>query len=84
MFAPLAPSQELHLPQHLYFKDINIVHSYSCGPRDTLVALHAIEAGKLRAEQVVSDFIGMEDLPVAYQQMKQGAILKPMVVFDQH
>jgi len=82
MFAPLAPSQDLRLPQDLYFKDIKIVHSYSCGPDDTLAAGKAIGAGRLRAEQVVSHFIGIEELPVAYEEMKAGRILKPMVVFD--
>ena len=81
MFAPLAPSQQLHVPQDLYFKDIKIMHSYSCGPRDTLAAVRSIRAGRLQAEQVVSQFIGIDELPTAYQEMKQGSILKPMVVF---
>lgn len=80
MFAPLPPSQDLQVPQDLYFKDIRLVHSYSCGPDDTLAAAVLIRAGRMRAEQVVSDFIGMDDLPAAYQQMKKGSILKPMVV----
>ena len=83
MFAPLAPSQELKVPQDLYFKDIRIMQSYSCGPNDTHAAAQAIRAGKLRAEQVVSDFIGIDELPSAYQNMKQGLILKPMVLFGQ-
>jgi len=82
MFAPLAPSQELTLPQALYFKDIKVVQSYSCGPDDTRAAADAIRAGKLRAEQVVSDFIGIDELPEAYGRMKTGEILKPMVVFE--
>jgi L-iditol 2-dehydrogenase len=81
MFAPLAPSQSLQVPQDLYFKDIRLIHSYSCGPADTLAAAQAIRAGRLRAGQVVSDFIGIDDLPTAYQQMKLGSILKPMVLF---
>jgi hypothetical protein len=31
---------------------------------------------------VVSDFIGLEDLPGAYLAMKRGEILKPMVIFQ--
>jgi L-iditol 2-dehydrogenase len=81
MFAPLAPSQELRVPQDLYFRDIRIMHSYSCGPNDTMAAAEAIRAGRLKAEQVVSNFIGIDELPSAYQMMKQGLILKPMVLF---
>jgi len=81
MFAPLMPSQVLQVPQDLYFRDIKIMQSYSCGPTDTIAAADAIRSGRLRAEQVVSDFIGIDDLPTAYQQMKNGLILKPMVVF---
>lgn len=81
MFAPLAPSQELRAPSDIYFNDIQIINSYSCGPNDTAAAVDAIRAKRLRAEHVVSDFIGIEELPTAYQHMKQGLILKPMVLF---
>jgi len=82
MFAPLAPSQELRLPQDIYFRDIKLVHSYSCGPDDTAMAVQAIKGGRLKAEQVVSHFIGIDELPVAYEDMKAGRILKPMVLFE--
>lgn len=81
MFAPLNPSQELRIPQTLYFKDMQILHTYSCGPADTRAAAEALRDGRVRAEQVVSDFIGIDELPAAYQLMKQGLILKPMVLF---
>ena len=42
-----------------------------------------VRKGAVRAEQVVSDFIGMEGLPVAYGKMKRGEILKPMVVWSE-
>ncbi len=82
LFAPLAPSQVLVVPQDLYFRDIKIMHSYSCGPQDTLAAATAIRNGVLSAEQVVSEFIDIHGLPAAYQKMKQGLILKPMVLFS--
>jgi L-iditol 2-dehydrogenase len=81
MFAPLSPGQSLQVPQEAYFRDIAIRNSYSCGPNDTRAAAQAIRDGKLRAEQVVSNFIGIEELPEAYLAMKKGEILKPMVVF---
>jgi L-iditol 2-dehydrogenase len=81
MFAPLPPGEPLRVPGEAYFRDIKIAHSYSCGPLDTQAAVEAIEQGYLWAEQVVSDFIPMSELPSAYAAMKRADILKPMVVF---
>ncbi len=80
MFAPLAPGEDLRIPQAAYFRDITIRNAYSAGPNDTQDALELIRAGKLSADQVVSHFIGLDELPKAYQQMKAGEILKPMVL----
>jgi L-iditol 2-dehydrogenase len=82
MFAPLGPGEELRVPQRAYFNDLSLKNSYSCGPAETRLAATAIRAGKVRAEQVVSSFIGIEELPKAYESMKLGKILKPMVLFD--
>ena len=81
LFAPLGPSQDLKLSQDLYFRDIKVFHSYSCGPNDTLAAANAIREGRLKAEQVISNFINIDQLPTAYEEMKAGKILKPMVLF---
>ncbi len=81
MFAPLAPGEPLRIPSEAYFNDLRIVHSYSCGPDDTREAAEIIRELGLWAEQVVSHFIGIEELPEAYQAMKRGEIIKPMVVF---
>jgi L-iditol 2-dehydrogenase len=82
MFAPLAPNEPLKVPQEVYFRDVSIVSAYSCGPEDTQAAWGIINKGILRAEQVVSHFIGLEELPAMYLAMKRGEILKPMVVFN--
>jgi L-iditol 2-dehydrogenase len=82
MFAPLSPGADLAIPQTAYFKDVTIRSSYSCGPPDTYEAAQALRDGKVKAEQVISHFIEMEELPKAYIAMKRGEILKPMVVFE--
>lgn len=82
MFAPMPPGEPLRVPGEVYFKDLRIIHSYSCGPDDTREAAEILRGLGLWAEQVVSDFIGIDALPVAYQAMKRGEILKPMVVFE--
>jgi L-iditol 2-dehydrogenase len=81
MFAPLGPGDSLAVPQDAYFRDLSIVHSYSCGPDDTKAAAETIRGGQVSAEQVISHFIEMAELPEAYEKMKRAELLKPMVVF---
>lgn len=81
LFAPLPPGEALRVPQEVYFRDLRIVHTYSCGPDDTLVACGWLREGRVRPEHVVSHFITLDDLPEAYRAMKAGEILKPMVEF---
>ncbi len=84
LFAPLPP--DVPLPVSMakagYFQDLRIVHSYSCGPDDTAAALQVLRRGLVRAEQVVSDFVTLEDLTTAYREMRDARILKAMVVFS--
>jgi L-iditol 2-dehydrogenase len=83
LFAPMPPSERSAIDLNsLYFRDARIVSSYSCGPNDTLEARRLLAMGQVRAEQVVSHFVALEDLPWAYQAMKSGEILKPMVIFQ--
>jgi L-iditol 2-dehydrogenase len=82
LFAPFAPGEAVEVPwDRLYFEEISLVPSYSCGPEDTLQAMAWLREGKVRAEQVVSHFVGIGELPQAYQAMKRGEILKAMVMF---
>lgn len=79
----MAPGEPFPFSQELaYFKEIKIFPTYSCGPEDTVSAYKLLAQGAIRAEQVVSDFVKLESLPEAYQQMRDGTILKAMVVFD--
>ena len=82
MFAPLGPGASLLVPQAVYFRDIEIIHAYSCGPNDTQLAAELLKRGTIQPQQVVSHFIDLNYLPKAYQEMKSGQILKPMVVFE--
>lgn len=82
LFSPLPPGGDLSIPiNDLYFGDVSLIPSYSCGPNDTSDAIQLLADGHVRAEQVVSDFIALEELPSAYRAMKAGEILKPMVEF---
>ncbi len=82
MFAPLPPAEPLKLDAaKLYFQDWKLIASYSCGPEDTRQAASWLREGRIKAEQAVSHFIGLDDLPEHYDLMKSGAIVKPMVLF---
>lgn len=82
LFAPMPPGSQTPLDLHrLYFQDLTLSCSYSCGPEDTRAALEAIRAGQVKAEQVVSHFISLDELPEHYLAMKRQEIIKPMVLF---
>lgn len=82
LFSPIGPPGTMELPiDEIYFRDLELVTSYSCGPADTREAHELLIAGKVASHQVVSDFITIDELPAAYQQMKRGEILKAMVGF---
>lgn len=82
LFAPMRPKTSIALAlDQLYFKDYELINSYSCGPNDTSAAVAWLADGGIKAEQVVSHFISIDELPAAYKAMQKGDILKAMVVF---
>lgn len=82
-FAPGAPGDGFELDLcHSYFREVNLLHSYSCGPEEFAAAADLIRRGVVSAERVVSDFVPLEGLPVAYGRMRSAQILKAMVRFD--
>lgn len=82
LFAPMPPNAPIALEyDQLYFNDFEFINSYSCSIEDTKLAFEWISEGRVRAEQTVSHFIGLEELPFAYIAMQKGDILKAMVVF---
>lgn len=84
LFAPLPPAvpMPLEMAEAGYFKDLTLVHSYSCGPNDTEEAMAILRSGQVRGQDLVSDFIPLADLPERYKRMRSGEILKAMVVWE--
>ena len=82
LFAPLPPGDQGFDFERAYMRDLTLVNSYSCGPDDTAVALEWLKQRMVRGEQAVTDRISLEELPAAYEQMKNGEILKPVVRFE--
>ncbi|MCL4455798.1 MAG: zinc-dependent dehydrogenase [Nitrospirae bacterium] len=67
-FTPAKPGEILILdPNYLYFRDINIVTSYSCGPDDTKNALHFIRQGVVSADKIVTHRFSIDDTEKAYR-----------------
>jgi L-iditol 2-dehydrogenase len=84
MFTPVKPGETLTLdPNELYFRDISLVPSYSCGPTDTADALELIASGVVRAEMVVTHRLPIERTNEAYRLTAEGGTaLKCLIVFD--
>lgn len=83
MFTPVRPEETLTInPNELYFRDINLITSYSCGPEDTKEALKLIEAGVVRASDIVTHRFPIEETEKAYRLTAEaGESLKCMIVF---
>jgi L-iditol 2-dehydrogenase len=84
MFAPAKPDERLTInPNELYFKDISIVTSYSCGPTDTIDALEIIKEGTVRAEKLVTHRFPIDKTAEAFKLTAEARdSLKCIIVFD--
>lgn len=84
MFSPVEPDETLTLrPNDFYFRDINFITSYSCGPADTADALELIERGVVRAKDVVTHRFPIEQTSEAYRLTASAAeSLKTLIVFQ--
>jgi L-iditol 2-dehydrogenase len=83
-FTPAKPGERLTIdPNHIYFNDINIITSYSCGPADTADAFELIEKGVVSAEKLVTHRFPVEKTGEAFRlTAAAGDSLKCVVSFD--
>ena len=84
LFTPAKPGEILHVdPNELYFKDISLITSYSCGPEDTKEALGYIERGIVRADQLVTHRFTIDETEQAYRLTAEARdSLKCVILFD--
>jgi L-iditol 2-dehydrogenase len=69
-------------PYHLYFNEIRLIPSYSCGPNDTREALRLIREEIVNAEKFVTHRFPFTAIQAAYQNAAQARdSLKTVVVF---
>jgi L-iditol 2-dehydrogenase len=83
MFTPLEPGVALTLdPNDLYFRDVKLVTSYSCGPNDTREALDLIARGVVTAQRLGATLYPLEEAGTAYEALRASRIIKPIVTFE--
>jgi L-iditol 2-dehydrogenase len=83
LFTPVKPNELLTIdPNVFYFKDINIVTSYSCGPDDTKEALGYIKNSIISAKKIVTHRFKIEETEKAYRITAEAKeSLKCLIVF---
>jgi L-iditol 2-dehydrogenase len=66
----------------LYFREITLVPSYSCGPDDTRFACQLLRQGKVKPEQFVTHRFNLDDVQTAFDTARRGgSALKVLVTF---
>jgi L-iditol 2-dehydrogenase len=81
-FTSTAPEADLTLrPYDLYFREINLVPSYSCGPDDTRQALALVERGVIRAADLVTHRFPLDRIHEAFAVAQKPEALKVVVTF---
>jgi L-iditol 2-dehydrogenase len=69
-------------PYQLYFNEIRLIPSYSCGPNDTREALRLIGAGVVNSERFITHRFPFTEIHAAYHNAVQARdSLKTVVVF---
>jgi L-iditol 2-dehydrogenase len=67
----------------LYFREISLVPSYSCGPQDTRQAYELLRSGAVDAPALVTHRFPIKEIQAAYDTAKRGgSVLKVLVTFE--
>ena len=72
-FTPLPPEQPIALDQcMLYFREIALLQSYSCGPTETREALELLAAQRLNVLPLATHRAGLSGVQAALERAKSG------------
>lgn len=85
LFTP-TPSQSLTPLDlgELYFREVRLIPSYSCGPTDTRQAYQLIREGKVRPERHITHRFGLEQFPEAFDVARAGGdAIKVVITFPE-
>jgi L-iditol 2-dehydrogenase len=85
LFTATPPEERTELSLfEIYFREIRLLPSYSCGPRDTREALRRIASGEVPVERLVTHRFSLEDVAQAYRVAADPErSLKTLVVFPE-
>jgi L-iditol 2-dehydrogenase len=68
----------------LYFREVSLIPSYSCGPDDTREAHRLLSRGEVVIDALVTHRFPLEEVQTAYETARRGgAALKVIVTFPQ-
>ena len=83
LFTPTPDGVETSLDLgNLYFRDVRLVPSYSCGPSDTREAADLLRLGSVDVAPLVTHRFPLSELQIAYDTAKRGGeVLKVLVTF---
>ncbi len=85
LFTPTATGVETALDLgDLYFREVTLVPSYSCGPQDTLAAYELLLEGKVRPEVMITHRFPLEQMQRAFDTALAGkGTIKVLVTFPE-
>lgn len=80
-FTPLPPDQPVSLPLgDLYFREVTLLQSYSCGPDETRAALQLLDEGRVEVASLVTHRAGLEGVAAALERARgKGDGIKTIV-----
>jgi len=83
LFTMTPPEEEITLPGHdLYFREVSLVPSYSCGPDDTREALGLIASRRVPVADLVTHRFPLDDAPEAFARARDPhGSLKVVITF---
>jgi L-iditol 2-dehydrogenase len=83
LFTMTPPGEEVALPGHdLYFREVSLVPSYSCGPDDTREALELLASRRVPVADLVTHRFPLDDAPEAFARARDPhGSLKVVVTF---
>ena len=84
-FTPLSPEEYLEVDlSPLYFREVTLTQSYSCGPDETREALRLIESGEVEVASLITHRGGLEDVAEALERARGKADGIKTVIYPGH
>lgn len=84
LFTPTPPGSPTPLDlNELYFREVSLIPSYSCGPADTRQAYDLLRSGAVNAGSLITHSFPIHQVQEAYETARRGGrALKVIVVFE--